>query len=478
MKRRLSVRLLALAVLAVLLVSTPTANAYGLWSIVTGPTTTDLYSVFMVSASEGWAVGDGETILHYSNGSWSTVTSPITNLYSVSMVNAGEGWAVGESGTILNYTSGSWSLYTKTSPTTNDLYSVFMLSASEGWAVGDLGTILHYSGGSWSNYTTSPTTNVLDSVSMVSASEGWAVGWGGTILNYTSGSWSLYTKTSPTTNSLYSVSMVSASDGWAVGESGTLLHYSGGSWSNYTTSPTTNSLYSVSMVSASDGWAVGESGTILHYTGGSWTTVTSPTTNLLDSVSMVSASEGWAVGYAQTILHYTVAAGAGALTVNVFVKDSATGRGIEGATIIFDGTTQPGTSNVMGMLTVTGVGPGTHTVTASIANYTDPIVTFYVTRSTTVTVPLTSTVPINTVTVQVYINGTSTPISNAIVYLDGRYAGTTNSTQPSIGQLSLLGVSAGTHTFTVVRSGYITETRIEDLTGSGPWTVEIYLVPR
>jgi hypothetical protein len=164
----------------------------------------------------------------------------------------------------------------------------------------------------------------------------------------------------------------------------------------------------------------------------------------------------------------TAGALAGALTVTVFVKDSATGRGITGATIIFDGVTQPGTSNVMGMLTVTGVGPGTHTATANMAGYTDPVVTFPVTRSTSVTVPLTSTVGTHTVTVQVRIVNTSTGIASAMVYVDSAYAGTTN----TAGQLSLT-LRTGTHTFTVVRSGYITNTQTSSST-----TVTIYLTPR
>ena len=133
------------------------------------------------------------------------------------MVSAGEGWVVGGWGTILHYTGGSWN--TVTSLTPNPLGSVFMVSASEGSAVGYL-TILHYSGGSWSNYTT---TYELHSVSMVNPTEGWAVGDDGTILHYSGGSWSPVK--SPTTNELWSVFMVSASDGWAVGGAGTILHY-------------------------------------------------------------------------------------------------------------------------------------------------------------------------------------------------------------------------------------------------------------
>jgi photosystem II stability/assembly factor-like uncharacterized protein len=311
-----SVRLLVLAVLAVLLVGIPAANAQSSWSVVPIPTgcksgmdTCFLRSVSMVSASEGWAVGDWASptgpavILHYAGGLWSAVTSPTTGfLFSVFMVSPSDGWAVGgtmSSGTILHYTGGLWSAVT--SPTVNGLLSVFMINAGEGWAVGASGTILHYTGGLWSLYTASnPTTDGLASVFMVNAGEGWAVG-GGTILHYIGGLWSAVT--SPTIGPLTSVFMVSATEGWAVGLFATILHYTGGSWSAVT-SPTTYHLESVFMLSASDGWIVGQDRAILHYDGGSWSIVTNPSMSDFFSVFMVSADEGWAVGDFGAIIHY------------------------------------------------------------------------------------------------------------------------------------------------------------------------------
>ena len=97
-----SIRLLAVAVLAVLMLAVPAANAAGSWQIVTSPTTKELYSLFMISSSEGWAVGLNGVILHYSGGSWSLYTSPTTNsLYSVHMLSSFDGWAMG--GKILQY---------------------------------------------------------------------------------------------------------------------------------------------------------------------------------------------------------------------------------------------------------------------------------------------------------------------------------------------------------------------------------------
>src|SRR5215469_8642620 len=66
------------------------------WPESPSPTTQNLHSIAMVSATNGWAVGDYGTILHYTGSQWTQVNSPTFNdLYSVAMVSASEGWAVG-----------------------------------------------------------------------------------------------------------------------------------------------------------------------------------------------------------------------------------------------------------------------------------------------------------------------------------------------------------------------------------------------
>lgn len=48
-------------------------------------------------------------VLHYTNGQWSKVTIPATGkLNSVAMLSANEGWAVGDKGAILHYQNGTW----------------------------------------------------------------------------------------------------------------------------------------------------------------------------------------------------------------------------------------------------------------------------------------------------------------------------------------------------------------------------------
>lgn len=129
-----------------------------------------LLGLAMVSASEGWAVGydPGGTrvhhtgpqqglIVHYHNGVWqpqSAFASPSDNAFfylsAIAMVSASEGWAVGQEGVIVHYLNGAWTKVQ--SPTHQALQSITMTSPAEGWAVGDNGTILHYLHGVWSLY--------------------------------------------------------------------------------------------------------------------------------------------------------------------------------------------------------------------------------------------------------------------------------------------------------------------------------------
>ena len=294
---------------------TPTAtrplSAVGPWKVAISPTQSDISSISMVSADDGWAVGKRGTILHYTGSQWVTENSPTSaDLLSVVMDSATDGWAVGRSGTILHYTGGQWTSVTWTPPIGSlndyDLHSVALVSATEGWAVGDSGesgTILHYAGGKWQGVNTSGYTDIFLSVAMDSATEGWAVGAYGMIWHYSGGQWTgLYAQAG---DNIYSVAMATATSGWAVGANGAIWDYIGGQW-GVVGGPTNSNLNSVAMDSATVGWAVGNSGTILHYTAGSWSAVRNVSSNLiLYGVAMVSSHDGWAVGSGGTILHYT-----------------------------------------------------------------------------------------------------------------------------------------------------------------------------
>jgi len=338
-------------------------------SVPSGP----LYSVFMVSSTEGWAVGFGGSIYHYFGGSWNAFTSPVTTtLRSVYMLSPTEGWAVGDGGIIIHYSSGTWTGPVSPGTTSNNLVSVFMPSSTDGWAFGLKGTILHYSGGSWtalpSNLVpTSPVTLLnFNSGYFNAADDGWAVGTDGVVLHFNGVNYG--TVTSPTINNFTSISFgppltgpVDPNDGWAVGNASvslpnppfsaapwntpisnepTIYHWDGFAWTKGVAIGTLNNLNSIFMVNQGDVWAVGGGKystasctagpgilcpIIMHFTGGSWNTVTPPPGSyVLRSIFMVSSDEGWAVG-AQTpptsspagtqptgiILHYLVSGGVG-----------------------------------------------------------------------------------------------------------------------------------------------------------------------
>lgn len=305
------------------------------------------YSVFMVSSTEGWAVGSGGVIYHYFGGAWSPVNSPVTStLRSVFMLSPTEGWGVGDGGVIVHYSTGIWTGPVSPGTTASNLFSVFMVSSAEGWAFGKSGAILHYTGGTWtalpSNLVpTSPVASLnFNSGYFNGAADGWSVGTDGVILHFDGTNYG--TVTSPTINNFTSVSFgppltgpVNPNDGWAVGNSSvtptfepTIYHWNGFVWTKGVAIGTLNNLNSVFMVNTGDVWTVGGGGhptatcsvapcpVILHFTGGSWNTITPPPGSYsLNSVFMVSSNEGWAVGQSSTptpsgiILHYTVTGG-------------------------------------------------------------------------------------------------------------------------------------------------------------------------
>lgn len=155
----------------------------------------------MTSSGEGWAVGAG-VIAHYHNGVWTTLDlSALPSrlaLFSVAMVSASEGWAVGENPNtgapmILHYQNGQWQL--DASPLNipyGMLNAVAMVSPDEGWALGSDGSnslIVHYTrAGGWVKVGT-PLHIVFNALSMLSPTDGWGVGSNNNFVHYANGIW-------------------------------------------------------------------------------------------------------------------------------------------------------------------------------------------------------------------------------------------------------------------------------------------------
>lgn len=312
----------------------------------------ELHGISMVSATDGWAVGDDDPVgkqtamlLHYTGVRWEQVVlppglDPTVSLNSISMVSPVEGWAVGSAwpvtgatagrnqAVLLHYTHGAWKVVSTTF--SSGLTGVFMRTASDGWIAGSDpsgGLLLHYDGASWRQVTAPALTGMsVGSVAPVSASDVWITALGpavngirpaSSILHFDGRTWAVAAL--PLGNAaLSSLVMVSATEGWAVGgycgcgiahgpgsnPGSLILHYQNGVWSEVTSPshPLSQFLFDIAMPSATEGWATGFGGTLLHYSGGVWTATHAPTTKGVLSLSLTSETDGWAVGDQGTLL--------------------------------------------------------------------------------------------------------------------------------------------------------------------------------
>ncbi len=152
-------------------------------------------------ADDGWAVGVAGVVFRYNknnNGIWSLWTDtdqtnhggpplPTKGLKSVSMRDNTEGWAVGDEGTILHFTGGHWQVFA--SPTSKDLTAVSIAPNGWGIAVGKNGTILSYNGTNWISDPSATNNPNLLAIKAFSNAKGWGAGEDGTIVRKRGGIW-------------------------------------------------------------------------------------------------------------------------------------------------------------------------------------------------------------------------------------------------------------------------------------------------
>jgi len=259
----------------------------------------NLYSVFMVNSTSGWAVGGSSAtgvILNYNAGTWSVwknvsyqgyanATDTINaTLCSVTADSTGAtAWITGASGTTLCWCGGYW--FGVPNVTQNTLRSVKLGSDSVyPWVVGDNGIILHYNGHGWTTVT-SPTKANLNTLQIINSTYGWAAGGSnnnGVVLMYNGVAWSNWTlfnfasngsTTSVLPATINSMRFENATSAWAVGSSGAVMYWNGTTWSCFSNVVNGN-LNSVSVVHGVTGvnqaWAVGDNGIIIAFNGTNW----------------------------------------------------------------------------------------------------------------------------------------------------------------------------------------------------------------
>jgi hypothetical protein len=261
------------------------------------PEGNQLSSVWGSSATNGWAVGDVGTILHFDGSFWAAVASNTTvNLHGVWGSSANDVWAVGEMGTILHWTGTAWAAVA--SGSTEVLEGVWGSAANDVWAVGgQLGTLLHWDGSSWTNVTNVGVGHGLASIWGSGASDVWAVGPSdNSFVHFDGKAWAPVTGVP---SGLYSAVWGSGpNDVWAGGRQ-SLEHWDGKSWSATTGGASIlgpSNVMALGGTGPNDAWALCEFSMTYHWDGTTWTAVTAPTPHQLEAVWGSSPGVAWGVG--------------------------------------------------------------------------------------------------------------------------------------------------------------------------------------
>jgi hypothetical protein len=293
------------------------------WTPITAPLSS-AQAVSLVDANEAWAAGgynfatNAFNFAHYSGGAWTLVTPTLTlppnyypYIYSIHMLNASEGWAVGNATLntrvrqclMLHYTGGNWVQVSCPADPVR-LYGVRMRSSGDVWAVGRMvatpdGVIYHYNGSTWMTATMPSGTPNLNSVELVGTNDGWIVGDGGTILRLVNGTW---TRMQGSNQYVGPISAVSPNEVWYGGQAGHLYQWKDGTTITHTTSMTT-AISTLDMISPTLGWAAGSNpARLVRYSDTTSTTVLL-FNNPVQDISALDADHAW-FGLTFNILRY------------------------------------------------------------------------------------------------------------------------------------------------------------------------------
>lgn len=296
------------------IVQTPVAVAavQEKWEIqLTGPRR--LTSVFFYDLTNGWAAGDGGTVVRTRDGgvSWTYLTGAGTgNLRGVFFVSKVDGWVVGDNGYIGRTYDGGDTWTKLESGTPKHLNAVKFRDIRTGWVIGDDGVIMRTDdgGATWVRQVAG-TSRILHSLVIVDANNLWVTGDGGMFVRSSDGgtSWTIFLNGAISAN-LGAVSFSSLTAGWAIGSAGNLIQTSdgGASWIRMNL-PTTVNLNAVAFTDVNNGWIIGDDGVVLGTKDGgkNWEIIAVGTTARLNGIYFGDKNNAWVVGDTGTILKYT-----------------------------------------------------------------------------------------------------------------------------------------------------------------------------
>jgi photosystem II stability/assembly factor-like uncharacterized protein len=258
-----------------------TSNAGANWLLSQYPVPVNMWAVYMLNSSTGFAGGDG-TIGKTTNGGLSfTFLSPgiSSSFRGMFFIDVNTGFASGNNGVIVKTINGGNNWTTLTTGTTEWLYELQFSGVNTGFAAGSAGKIIKTTdgGSNWELLTSGITTD-LYGLWVINSDTVFAVGAGGKILKTFNGGSNWVSVTSGTTNRLNKIQFSNPLTGTISGFSGTILRTTNGgiSWIPQQSGTTGQSFYSLSFTSADTGTIVGSSGYILHTTTGGFSPPSPP----------------------------------------------------------------------------------------------------------------------------------------------------------------------------------------------------------
>ncbi len=285
------------------------------WQVVGSLPRVTYNDVFGTDPQHVWLVGDRGTVLFWDGTQMYAQTVPVSSpLRRGVMVTASQGFIVGDESVILSTTDGG-SLWR---PANRGGYSDAWKAVDAlrgpnnvvGWILGSQnGTRLLYDGSLWAP--TGPadrnTGHTYSGVAMISPTSAVAVqnASGARMYTWDGSTWS----PGASTGALADVQVRSPTLGMAVGARANVwMLGADGRWASMTQRPSTGGrdLFGVHIVSADDIWAVGARAGLYHWDGSSWSTISlgSQTRDLNAVWLSADGSAGWAVGADGLVVRY------------------------------------------------------------------------------------------------------------------------------------------------------------------------------
>ena len=255
----------------------------------------------MISNTEGWACGDGGSMLHTVDAgvNWSVITLTGADLHQIVFKDANTGVVVGDGGTIFTTTNNGTNWISKNSNTTSQLRGTAFAGGSIFYAVGRDGVIVKSTdnGNTWSSLV-SGTIERLLCVSAVGEYV-WVGARNGLMLYSNNGGATFNTMINPATDDIKDIQFINESIGFVCGSNSFFMYTSNGG-SNWISrsSGILFGLNGLHFTDAINGWTVGGTGSLYSTTnaGVTWISQQTGTVQDLNSIHSFDGLNGWTVG--------------------------------------------------------------------------------------------------------------------------------------------------------------------------------------